>query len=342
MSDRGDEGAGLLFNTTSDTESFHHLEKSTANRRSPSKRRPAIRSLSSTLLPLYHFRFTFRFIRYLIAIAAAILVFGLLLVHDPRLPTKLPHPFSNKAAYRLERPKDTRIIGLIFFGRRDRASILDCYLKNNLVSSGGWLDEVVWGVNTNNTDDLAYLDQLLPTTSAYRKVELNDRSYFGVWNECLEAGNIYVKLDDDVVYIDDGAIPLIVDTLVTNTESIIVSANMVNSPELNWLQYRTGAILPYLPDLNYARSTDLSTSENPKWRASELPDWIEPAEFRAPESRDDWNDYIKKLIPRPKVMDESDHGSSELPFHRWLPVRGQAAIQKTPIAQTENGAFGGG
>ena len=30
------------------------------------------------------------------------------------------------------------------------------------------------------------------------------------------------------------------------------------------------------------------------------------------------------------------------PFHRWLPVRCQAAVQKTPIAQTENGAFGGG
>lgn len=69
---------------------------------------------------------------------------------------------------------------MIFFGRRDRASILDCYLKNNLVSSGGWLDEVVLGVNTNDTDDLAYLDQLLPTNSAYRKVELNDRPYFGL------------------------------------------------------------------------------------------------------------------------------------------------------------------
>jgi hypothetical protein len=100
----------------------------------------------------YHFRFTFRVIRYLIAIAAAVLI------HGPRLPTKPQHPLSNKAAYRLERSKDTKIVGLIFFGRRDRASILDRYLKNCLVSSGGWLDEVVWGVNTSDTDDLAYLD----------------------------------------------------------------------------------------------------------------------------------------------------------------------------------------
>ena len=145
-SDRGDEGASLLSDTTSDIESFHYLEKSPINRRSPSTCRSTVRSLFSALLPPFHFRFTFRFIRYLVAIAAAILVFRLLFVHGPRLPTRLQRPFSNKAAYRLERPIDTRIIGLIFFGRRDRALILDCYLKNNLVSSGGWLDEVVLGV----------------------------------------------------------------------------------------------------------------------------------------------------------------------------------------------------
>lgn len=49
-------------------------------------------------------------------------------------------------------------------------------------------------------------------------MELDDRSYFGLWNESLEAGNIYIKLDDAIVYIDDYAIPLVVDTLVTNTE----------------------------------------------------------------------------------------------------------------------------
>ena len=342
MTSREEEGASLLSNISSDVGSMQDDEKLTVTPTSASSRESITRSLSSALIHVSRFRATSRLIRNLIALTAAILVFGLLFVHGPRLPTKLPHPFSNKAADRLERPKDTKIVGLVFFGRRDRASILDCYLKNNLLSSGGWLDEVVWGVNTDNTNDLAYLDKLLPTTPAYRKVELADRSYFGLWNESVEAGNIYVKLDDDVVYIDDDAIPLIVDTLVTNAESVIVSANTVNSPELNWVQYRTGAILSHLPDLNYARSADLSTIENPKWRASELPDWIEPADFKVPLSRDDWNDYIKRLIPRPKVLNESEHGSRELPFHRWLPVRGSGAIQKTPIAQTENGAFGGG
>jgi hypothetical protein len=125
------------------------------------------------------------------------------------------------------------------------------------------------------------------------KAELDDRSYLSLWNDNLESGNIYVKLDDGVVYIDDDAIPLAVGTLIINFESVVVSARMANFSELNPLQYQTSAILPYLPDLNYARYRPLKI---PSGRAPKLPDWIEPAEVMAPESRDDWNDYIKKRI----------------------------------------------
>lgn len=347
MTTKAPEEDGLLSNASSvDIESFHDDEKLPVIRLTPTLReRSFARRFSSPRFMLPRSPISSRHLRILVGLGAAILVFGWLLIDRATLSNRLAHPFSNKdrpAAVRLQRPKDTKIVGLIFFGRRDRAAILDCYLKKNLASSGGWLDEVVWGINTNNTDDLTWLDDLLPTTPAYRKVELEDKSYFGLWNESVQAGNIYIKLDDDVVYIDDDAVPLIVDTLVTNTESVIVSANMVNSPELNWLQYRTGAILPYLPDLNYARPQDLSTIDNRQWRASDLPEWIGPANFHAPDSRDEWNDYLKKLIPRPEVSDESKAGSHDLPPHRWLPVKGKGAISKTPIAQTENGAFGGG
>ena len=206
MAKRDEEGASLLSNTSTGVDSSQDEEKVNPL---PTLESKSVLYGLSTILQLRRFRAT-RQVRNLVALAAAILIFGLLFFHGPRLPTKLPQTFSNKAANRLQRPGGTKIVGLVFFGRRDRASILDCYLKNNLVGKGGWLDEVVWGVNTNDTDDLAYLDELLPTSSAYRKVELQDRSYFGLWNESVEAGNIYVKLDDDVVYIDDDAIPLIV------------------------------------------------------------------------------------------------------------------------------------
>ncbi len=348
-----EEETPLSSSSSTDIESFHDDEKSSSAFAFTSSPKGASfpRGLPSPLFS--RSRISSRQFRILLAFSAVILTFGWLLIDRAHLSSRLAHPFSKNhipAARRFQKPKNGKVIGLVFFGRRDRSAILDCYLKNNLVSSGGWLDEVVWAINTDNIDDLAWLDDLLPTTPEYRKVipkkKKTDNSFSGLWNDSVSAGNIYIKLDDDVAYIDDDAIPLVVNTLVTNTESLIVSANMVNSPELNWLQYRTGAILPYLPDLNYARPKDISSVNNPRWRASELPEWIGPADFHAPESRDDWNDYIKSLVPRPQYEkeagDESEEWHHELPLHRWLPVKGKGAIAKTPISQTENGAFGGG
>ena len=97
---------------------------------------------------------------------------------------------SGHEPLRLTRPEDTKIVGLVFYGRRDRSSILDCYVRNNLRVNGGWLDEVAWGVNTENKDDLAYLELLLARTPEYRKVELRQKSYVGLWAESIELGNI--------------------------------------------------------------------------------------------------------------------------------------------------------
>lgn len=270
-------------------------------------------------------------VRYLCAAVAVLIVLGWLFVpssprHGRGKPHELRPPHSHESLS-LPRPEDIKIIGLVFYGRRDRSSILDCYLRKNLRSNGGWLNEVAWAVNTENEDDLAYLDLMLATTPEYRKVQVRDKSYVGLWEESIQAGNIYVKLDDDVVFVDDGAIPSIVDTLITDPESVIVSANLVNSPKLSWLQYRTGAILPYLPELGkkQADGSVLSSRNNPLWRASELPLWKKPHGFKEPKSIEDWETYFESETSTPH----------DLPKHRWLPVQGQNSLHHTPITQTE-------
>jgi hypothetical protein len=49
----------------------------------------------------------------------------------------------------LTKPEGLKVIALVFFGRVDRISILDCYLRQNLVLNGGWLDEVIFVVNAH-------------------------------------------------------------------------------------------------------------------------------------------------------------------------------------------------
>ena len=99
------------------------------------------------------------------------------------------------------KPQDVKIIGLVFFGRRKRVELLRCFIERNLAENGGWLDEVHWVQNTQNEEDLEYLDEILASSPTYKKIALSDeeRSSFEHAWEHLERGALYVKVDDDVV-----------------------------------------------------------------------------------------------------------------------------------------------
>lgn len=97
------------------------------------------------------------------------------------------------------KPEDVKIIALIFYGRPETVSILDCYMKQNLVSNGGFLDEVHWAVNTENENDLKYLDGLVETSEEYKKIVLPNLGFDSIWEHAVERGSLYIKIDDDVV-----------------------------------------------------------------------------------------------------------------------------------------------
>lgn len=110
---------------------------------------------------------------------------------------------------KFEKPKDFKIIGLVFFGRPSVVEILDCYLKKNLVSNGGFLDEVLWAINTRNEEDIKYLERLVKTTDGYKTIAIpNAPSYKDVWTKAVERNHMYIKIDDDMVSIDVSALIL--------------------------------------------------------------------------------------------------------------------------------------
>ncbi len=97
-----------------------------------------------------------------------------------------------------EKPTDFKIIGLVFFGRPPVVAILDCYLKRNLVSNGGWLDEVQFVVNTPNEEDIGWLDMLVDDEELYKKITKPEMGYNHIW-ELVEKEHMYIKIDDDIV-----------------------------------------------------------------------------------------------------------------------------------------------
>lgn len=233
------------------------------------------------------------------------------------------------------KPNNTRVIGLVFFGRRDRVQILNCYLQRNLVLNGGILDEIQFVENTENVEDLEYLNRLVSDYPGYRKLRLDDHSYEkayeNAWSK-MEPGAIYVKIDDDVVWLPDDTIPHMVRTKLEHPEFAVVSANMINSPLMGWLHYHMGAVHPYLPERidledvptiagESKRLTAVSGRRVP-WRSSDHPPWQGPDDF---------------------VFDHKGEPPSDP--HRWLRVSTAGgtvapALERTPIKDSEYNTWG--
>ena len=87
-------------------------------------------------------------------------------------------------------------------GRPRYVNVLDCYLKKNLVSNGGYLDEVVFMVNTKYEEDQKWLDELIATEPLYqKKITTSLGGHFdNIWNRHAQDENtLYIKIDDDIV-----------------------------------------------------------------------------------------------------------------------------------------------
>ncbi|CEI68818.1 unnamed protein product [Fusarium venenatum] len=230
-----------------------------------------------------------------------------------------------------EKPKGIeKIMGLVFYGRRQSVSILDCYLKRNLVKNGGLLDGVIFVERTKDPQDLALLQKLLESEDTYQKwqVEMSDEdnfsSGFGNSYDRVEDDVMYVKIDDDIVFVEDSVIPSIVKKKIDHPEYYIVSANVVNQPLLSWVHWNLGAIRPYLPEVDTSgKAVPFATSGPLKeeWSSLHLPLWNGPESF-----------FIQEWDP-------------EGIKHRWLPLDqgGEDHIlDTTPIEATEYDPMGRG
>ncbi|OKL63469.1 hypothetical protein UA08_01796 [Talaromyces atroroseus] len=210
-----------------------------------------------------------------------------------------------------QKPKGLRVVGVIFYGRRDRSSILECYLRQNLVSSGGWLDEVIWAANTDDVDDLAWLNRVANASNGeYKVVRMEEKGYGNVYEASFTERNaIYVKIDDDVVYIEPQAIAKAVTTLISNPHALMISANVINSPALGWWHYHTDAAQSFKPELQ-PNQTALATRGNGMWKNSDLPTWT-----------GDWTHDYSKFENFANFFDVES--PEDIPKHRWLPTRNE-------------------
>lgn len=138
-----------------------------------------------------------------------------------------------------------RVSAVTFYGRRRYVRILDKYLKQNLKSAGGLLEEVLWIVRTDDPDDLDWLQQtLLPSEpKCYKSMQSSGRGFANHYRQ-LASDTYYIKLDDDIVYINEGAIEAMLHEKLRN-RFWIISANVINHSVLTFVHAAMGAMQSY-------------------------------------------------------------------------------------------------
>lgn len=186
--------------------------------------------------------------------------------------------FAPKGGWK--KPAGIKIVALVFYGRKRTVDFLDCYLLQNLAANGGYLDEIRFMVHTNKEEDVTYLKDLVSKRDEhYHIVEsgpCEGTSYGCIWDSVVEDNTIYIKIDDDIIFIHPDAIPQLVHTRIATPHPFAVSANLVNSPLTGYEHFHYGAIHAFRPDPNtkpsHVATESWRPSEKQPFPASKMPD----------------------------------------------------------------------
>ncbi|KXJ90607.1 hypothetical protein Micbo1qcDRAFT_205428 [Microdochium bolleyi] len=171
-----------------------------------------------------------------------------------------------------KKPEGIKIVGMVFFGRKRTVDVLDCYLHQNLAANGGYVDEFWFMVHTDVKDDMAWLEELVSKNpGVYKMVGKGvcdqGRSYECLWSYAVEDKTMYIKIDDDIVYIHPDAIPQLVHTRINVPHPFAIAGNLVNSPMTGMRHYHYGAIHPFMPEAENSTSREAGIA----WRPSKKP-----------------------------------------------------------------------
>lgn len=148
--------------------------------------------------------------------------------------------------------REHKVVVFIPAGRERTLKVL----SKHLMRFTGLIDEVWLLRNTEDENDLKYLDILAknplfkvipfpkgckwhgPSTDG-RAIQLNT----GKWYRYMtEPETIYIRLDDDIVYIDDKFFENLLDFRIDNPEYFLVFANIINNSVSNYYLQQDGKI----------------------------------------------------------------------------------------------------
>lgn len=176
-----------------------------------------------------------------------------------------------------------RIYGLVYYGRREYVEVLNPYLERNLRKNGGVLDRVLFALVKYTHDDLIYLGHLQRRNPhEFIVPPIEGGGWDCIWRLASERGAIYVKIDDDIMYIADGTFADLAREKLRN-RFLFVSANVVNHGILS-------AVHQELAQIRWVNAPREEPPPPPTEEAGKDGDGSAPA---APRNLAPWNFHVR-------------------------------------------------
>jgi len=128
-------------------------------------------------------------------------------------------------------------------GRKKYLEILFNHLKNLKNEFDEW---TLW-VNTENTDDIQYMEKL-ESENEFIKLQRTkigvkgNETIFHFFKECVDENSVYIRLDDDIVYVKPNSLNNLFDFRINNPNYFLVYGNIVNNAILSHLHQKRGTL----------------------------------------------------------------------------------------------------
>jgi hypothetical protein len=137
-----------------------------------------------------------------------------------------------------------------------RQKYLEVLLKN-LIKNKQDFDEWHLWLNTTNQEDIIYCQSLADTYSWIKAIPLSiphngNLSIHSFFRDCADHDAVYIRLDDDIVFLEKNFCKKLFQYRVDNPDPFLVYGNIVNNACISHLHQRYGALGVNTPHIEYS------------------------------------------------------------------------------------------
>jgi hypothetical protein len=165
-------------------------------------------------------------------------------VKEAGLPQLTPPPGKCLKVGMLSPDSLVRTVVVVPSGRKRYLRILMCYLDQ--LHERGLIDELHLWVNTDVESDLEYINSIADERRWARTIHSNkpkiDMGVARFLDYCKEPDTVYVRIDDDVVFVDVDNFERFIAFRKQHHQYFVVYANTINNSLCSYLHQRLGAI----------------------------------------------------------------------------------------------------